>query len=58
MTTTTCIDCGAKLVADVQFISKDYVGFVSAPCVCGSKRSGCSTMTTRTQVEHDSWSFV
>lgn len=46
---TTCIDCGAVLVADTPYISKDWTGLVSRPCKCGS---------TRTVEEHQKWENI
>jgi hypothetical protein len=53
-----CIDCGRTIKADRPYINADYVGLTSRDCICGSKRSGCSSSIAISELEIESWSSV
>lgn len=51
----TCDHCGARMETSRPFISANYIGLTTPPCVCGRNRFGASSTITRTKSERDLW---
>jgi hypothetical protein len=51
----SCIDCGVEIKSDKPYMSRDYIGLESKPCVCGSTRSKCSSSVPYSSVEQKAW---
>ncbi len=51
-----CDYCWAEMVTTIPFITKDYVGLVAKPCICGKGRSIVMCLVTTSSTKHAEWS--
>ena len=42
-----CDNCGAKVVTNRPFVTKDYAGLDSTPCPCGKQKDDLCTLVPR-----------
>jgi hypothetical protein len=47
--------CGQRLLSNVPFVTRDYVGLTSPVCNCGSRETKVESAIPRTAEEKKSW---